>query len=1191
MFLKSVEMFGFKSFPERTRLSFRQGVTVVVGPNGCGKSNISDAIRWVFGERSSKALRSKKMEDVIFLGTSDRPASGLAEVSLTLDNSDRSLDLDEDEVCVTRRIYRSGETEYLINKKPVRLADLLEMFMDTGLGRDGYSLIGQGKIAEVVSAKSEERREIFEEAAGISKHRFRREEAEHNLERAGENLVRLTDIAGVLEARIEPLRIEAEKAKQYLALSAEKTGLELGVWLNTIQKSEAAVKKCEADEETAKAQAAESEIESRKAEQAIQDVFNDSQTYILKIDSLRRETDTHSAEISDCRSKIEIAKGDSAHRQSDIARITGQQKQLEQTIGDSGTFKAESKKQIEEKETQCKALENGIAETEAAIAKLNSETGGAEKRFTELFAEIETASQKVNDLKIAQIQLKSNIEQAEQRLAEHREALDTRTPQLAEAREEAKFLAEDSARITADITKCRNSREGLVLKLENLRAKQDGTRESIGRLEVEIGQALHKAQTLEEMEQQMEGYGGAVKAVLESRSLKGICGVVGRLITVPEQYATAIEIALGGALQHMITDDEQQAKYAINFLKQNNLGRATFLPVSAVTGDLLPEGEFMGKNGYVGIGAQLIQYDIKYTGVMRRLLGRTAVFEDLDSALAAAKQNGYKYRIVTLDGQVVNSGGSLTGGSLGKGSGALSRGNQIMTLRETAAKFKKQSDTLKSDLEALAPEVTAAQRAVDTQAETITGLSEEKVRIDLSLTSAQRQQDELSELIANSKVAVKNLNKQLETDKKALISSDSALETASKHLDEKTAESRALSEGRTDFFTRREALLAEIADKKLKIAENRKDIGILESGIAVAGEDVKAKAEQIAALECEKSAIESAEQTGIQTISALDKRIAELTDKVNGITERINATIALRETTERRMREARESERAIMTRREALVAEQARLQERRLTAQRDFDSTVARLMDEYGLTRSEASKKASPIQNLGEANKTLSKLREKIRALGSVNTGAEQEYAEVSKQYNDLKKQIDDIEKSREKLRNLITELNATMTGMFEKTFAEINKQFSAVFSQLFGGGRAELLLEDPGHVLDCGIEIKAQPPGKSIKNLEQLSGGEQSFLAIAIYFAILKVKPSPFCLLDEIEAALDEVNVRRFAEYLAAMCGNTQFIVITHRRGTMEIADTLYGVTMRQAGQTGGISKIIELNITDVEQKLGIKI
>lgn len=1190
MFLKSVEMFGFKSFPERTRLSFRRGVTVVVGPNGCGKSNISDAIRWVFGERSSKALRGKKMEDVIFLGTADRPASGLAEVSLYLDNADRSLDLDEDEICVTRRIYRSGETEYLINKKSVRLADLLEMFMDTGLGRDGYSLIGQGKIAEVVSAKSEERREIFEEAAGISKHRFRREEAEKNLEKAALNLVRLTDIAGVLESRVEPLRLEAVKAKEYLTLSAEKTGLELGVWLNTIQKSEAAVKKCESDEETAKAQAAESEIESRKAEQAIQDIFNDSQTYILKIDSLRRETDTRSAEISDCRSKIEIAKGDGVHRKSDLARIAEQQKQLKQSIGDSGTFKTESKKQIAEKEAACKTFENGIAETEAALAALNAETGGAEKRFTELFAEIESASQKVNDLKITQVQLKSNIEQAEQRLAEHREALDIRTPQLVETREEAKFLASDSARITADITKCRNSREGLVLKLENLRAKRDGARENIGRLEVEIGQALHKAQTLEDMDRQMEGYGGAVKAVLENRMLS-VCGVVGRLVNVPEAYATAIEIALGGALQHIITDDEQQAKYAINFLKQNNLGRATFLPVSAVTGDLLPEREFSGKNGYVGIGADLIQYDTKYSGVMRRLLGRTAVFEDLDSALSAAKANGYRYRIVTLDGQVVNSGGSLTGGSLGKGGGALSRGNQIKALRETAARQKKKCAALKADFEALAPEIASAQRAVDAQAETIAGLSEEKVRIDLSLTSAQRQQDELSELIANSRVAIKNLTKQLETDKKTLAFSDSALETASKLLDEKSAESRALSEGRTDFFTRRETLLAEIAEQKLKIAENRKDIGILESSIAASGEDAETKAEQIAALECEKSAIESAEQAGMRTISALERRIAELTGKVNVVTEQINAAIALRETTERRMREARDAERAIMTRREALVAEQARLQERRTAARRDFDSTVARLMDEYGMTRSEAAKKAVPIQNQAEANKTLSKLREKIRALGSVNTGAEQEYAEVSKQYNDLKVQIDDIEKSREKLRVLITELNATMTEMFEKTFAEINKQFSSVFTQLFGGGRAELLLEDPEHVLDCGIEIKAQPPGKSIKNLEQLSGGEQAFLAIAIYFAILKVKPSPFCLLDEIEAALDEVNVRRFAEYLAAMCDKTQFIIITHRRGTMEIANTLYGVTMRQGGQTGGISKIIELNIAEVEQKLGIKI
>lgn len=1193
MLLKSVEMFGFKSFPERTRLDFGPGVTGIVGPNGCGKSNISDAVRWVFGERSTKALRGKKMEDVIFSGTSDRAASGFAEVSLTLDNAGGDLGVDSDEVCVTRRVYRSGDSEYLINKKPVRLADLLEVFMDTGLGRDGYSLISQGQIGEIVSARSEDRREIFEEAAGISKHRYRREEAEKSLERANENMVRLTDIAGELEGRVEPLRIAAEKAEKYVELVNEKTGLELGVWLHELEKNDRDRRKYEQDRELVKAQLSECGIALGKAGREIELVFAQSQSCSVEIDNRRREQEELSRLSAQQSSGIELERGELAHREQEESRINGQIEQLRGLISGGRDSVKRDRLAIEEKEEACRRTQAEAAAREAELAALNLAENGAQRRAGELYAQVEAASQRLNEARIRGVELGAEITQMNGRVSEYTAELAENEPLLAELKEEAGLLAADAEKIEKDLTAARNSRDGSGMKLKLLQKEADESAARIGQLKIEVGDCLHKARTLEELEKQMEGYSGSVKAVIRfarGGGLKGICGVVGRLLTVPEKYSVAIEIALGGALQHIITETDEQAKYAMNYLKQTQQGRATFLPINAVNGDVLDAGAFAGCAGFIGGAVSLVGFSKEYTGIFRRLLGRTAVCEDLDSAIAAARKTSYRYKVVTLDGQVVNAGGSMTGGSVSRGAAVLSRANLIAEYRAKAQKLSRQLEEAERERAEKTSELEKAAAAQRRQEEAISGLAQEKVRNDLSASQTGKQLEAVGDLVRSRREALRTLKEGLEKSGRELEENRRLTEKAQSDYDSAGALSREYSQGRSEVFERREKLLEEISRLKLEIAENRKDIGVLEAGIRLAETD---GAEKSAMIEKLSSALAESEETKKATagkIAEAQAKIREYAESSAAVEKEIELIIAQRNTGEQRLAAAREQEKETNSLMAALTAQEARIEERLAAAQRSCDGTVSKLWDEYELTVDEARGKAAPIVNLAETTRALSKLREKIRSLGPINTAAPEEYREVSRRYSEMKTQLDDIETTRGKLGQLIKDLNGTMTEMFTETFEKINAEFGSVFTELFGGGRAELALEDPENVLDCGIAIKAQPPGKTIKNLESLSGGERAFLAIAIYFAILKVKPSPFCLLDEIEAALDDVNVVRYAEYMHSICDRTQFIVITHRHGTMEAADRLYGVTMRQQGQNSGVSKILQLPLDEMEKQLGMK-
>lgn len=1194
MFLKSIEMFGFKSFPERTRLDFTGGITVVVGPNGCGKSNICDAVRWVFGERSSKAMRGKKMEDVIFAGADGRPASGFAEVSLFLDNTDRGLDIEEDEVCITRRIYRSGETEYLINKKNVRLADLLEMFMDTGLGRDGYSLIGQGRISEIVAANSRDRREIFEEAAGISKHRFRREEAERSLEKANDNMLRLTDIMSELESRIEPLRLAAEKAEKYIALVGEKTGLELGVWLSNLNKNENALKKISDDLTAVEAQISESEIKAAGAQREMDGIFAASQSYNVIIDAKRRESETLQHRCADIRSKIELCRADFAHRRADVERMNGQIGQYEAMMSDSDRMVQQYKDDIKAREKGIEDAKTEVAQIEAGLAELNASEGGKQQRYEQLFAEIEAATRRLNDVRIARVQTESEAGVLADKLTESEQALQSHSGVVGDMKEEAELLAEDAAQIASDIEKRNNARSGLEIKAATLANKVNILGQECSALKVDADGCRHKAQTLEDMEKQMEGYAGSVKAVMAraaAGSLRGIRGTVAQLISVEGKYAVAVEIALGGALQDIVTENEEQAKYAINYLKTNNLGRATFLPMSAVSGETMSAGDLSGCEGWHGVASALVKTDPQYSRIIGKLLGRTAVFEDMDTAIAASKKTGYRYRIVTLDGQLINSGGSMTGGSLNKNSGTLSRAGQISDYRARASELEAQLAAKNTELENAGKELAAVRGQLDSDAETMSGLAAEKMRIDMSLAQANRDYEQTKDAIKILTAAVKDIKAAIAQNEKANAAQRLDEQVAAELLEKKNAESRELSDGRTDFFTRREAILESISAKKLQIAEYMKDIGLLNNNIELAGADKQQKQMLIAGVRAQIAAAESGDSEQGGELETLQGELDSLNASIEACSRDIEQTAAERDANEMKMNAVREKDKEIALLRQNLAAESARLTERAATARREYDNTVARLWDEYELTREDAAAKAIPIENTAEATRQLNRLREKIRSLGTVNTAAGEEYAEVSERYTTMKTQYDDIVKSQKELEKLISSLNATMTEMFTKTFNEVNTLFQEVFVELFGGGQAKLRLEDENNVLDCGIEISAQPPGKSIKNLESLSGGEQSFLAVAIYFAILKVKPTPFCILDEIESALDEVNVRRLADYMQAMCGATQFISITHRRGTMEIADTLYGVTMQKAGASSGVSKVLRLNIGEIEEKLGIKV
>ena len=1183
MVFKELEIQGFKSFPDKVKITFDAGVTGVVGPNGSGKSNLSDAVRWVLGETSSRQLRAAgKMEDVIFGGTRRRSAMGFASVRLTLDNTGHTLDVDADEVTIGRKYYRSGDSEYTINGQVCRLRDVYELLLDTGIGRDGYSVIGQGRIAEIVAAKSSERREIFEEACGIAKYRYRKTEAERRLAAAGENLERLRDILGELESRVGPLEKESAKAQKFLELSEQRKTLEVTLWTDSVHRARDTVRQQVRDYETAQADYERFDGEAKAAEQEAEEIRMQAQQLTIAVERLNGDIRSITEQISGSDSRIAVLENDILRNEESIASLRSEIEAGEQDGAEADAALQRHRAVAAKMEAEGEKLAAEIDALNAELEQLADASNASGARKDTLRAEITDLTAKRTEAQVAQAAAEAAEETARQRLPALEQAVQEGTDQWETARQDLTDTIRYREMLTENEKQLANVRSGLELKLKNRKAALDEADTAEQRLGRELDAARQRLSVLRELEKNMDGYQNSVKAVMRAagaRRLRGIIGPVSAILKVEPGCEVAVETALGAALQNIVVENEAAAKAAIALLRSDNAGRATFLPL-----DTVQPGVFRGRlSGTARLASSLVQADARYDNIVSNLLGRIIVVEDINEASRVARDNGFRSRVVTMDGQVINAGGSFTGGSVQRSAGLFTRKQEMEELRIRAAKLQKdclaaqeKTDQCKEQVDALQAELTA------TASEQITAAND-RVR-------AEAEQKRLEAAAAQLETARNARRQEIDTLQAALADSRAKAEDAAKlqaeltaKIDRRIAEMSRIAEGDDSFLTRQNALAQDLSAKRLEQVTRQKDAELAYSQIAALEQRARDAAarrtsleESVAALAARSDACRAEIADIRQTRADSQTTIAQKEAEIREATQKRLARQQAETETLARARTAADS-------REEMSREMARLAERKAAAESEYDQTVAKLWDEYQLSVSQAEALCVEFDSLPALRAQVADLRGKIRALGSVNVSAIEEYKEVKARYDALVTQVTDVEESRNELSRMISKLSAQMREIFTDSFRAINENFGRVFAELFGGGEASLMLEDESDVLSSGIGIRVAPPGKVIKNLEALSGGEQALVAISIYFAILAVNPAPFCILDEIEAALDDANVVRFAQYLRQVSDKTQFIVITHRRGTMEAANVLYGVTM----QEDGVSKLLKLDLEQVDATL----
>ena len=1183
MRLKELEIQGFKSFPDKTKITIGEGITGVVGPNGSGKSNISDSIRWVLGETSSKQLRgSGKMEDVIFGGTQSRGAMGFASVTLTIDNSDHGLDMDADEVTIGRRYYRSGESEYSINGQNVRLKDVYELLLDTGIGRDGYAIVGQGRIAEIVGAKSAERREIFEEASGIAKYRYRKNEAERRLEAAEGNLERLRDILGELEKRVGPLKRDSEKAQQFLELSERRKSLEVTLWVDAIRRANDTVRDQQRKFEAAQADYERLSRQLDEFDEKSAALREEAQQLVLQVEQANADIRAVTEANAGSESEIAVLKNESEHSRFRIDEATSELERAGQGRQSIETEAAGHKAAIEKLHGEVAALDARVTELRAELHALEEKAAASGQRRDVIDAAIARLQDTATAAKVRAASAQSAREAAAQRLAEaQQQAAELETS--AAAAEEEKRRAERRLKDAEDaVTRNDNIKAGLKLKLESRRRQQAEAADALQKADKERSNTSQRIHILEDLERNMDGYQQSVKAVMRAaagRRLRGIIGPVAGILTVEKGYEVAIETALGFALQNIVVEDQGCARAAIGFLKDERAGRATFLPLDTVQGS-----RFTGRlTGTAEVAADLVKCDPRYQHIIDNLLGRIIVVEDLSEASTVAKNLGYRNRIVTLDGQVINAGGSFTGGSTARSVGVFSRKQELDELRARLVKLDKKRADAEKELEARKAEVDNLTAQLSGAEAEGMNASSERLRASLELdrlTAAVAQHEETTRSLTAEIAAQQAAVTQNET---ACAEAEAARAKAEEELTTYNAELAELGESTGSLTAERERITGELSENQMQRLANEKDIGLHEAaleGLQSRTGEAEARARELnAAIEAAKAKIEA----NALKIAEIERTRGENKEKIAAAEETIRTANAARMEKEAAVARLGQENRALTDERERMSGEMARLAERRTAAENELNDTNTKLWEEYQLTAGEAKDLCVEFESLTELRRSVAEVRSKIRGLGNVNVGAIEEYKEVKERYDFLKAQVTDVEKAKSELTRMIAELCSEMEELFTTSFKQINNHFQQIFKELFGGGHARLYLSDESNVLESGIEIEVSPPGKVIKNLSALSGGEQALVAISIYFAILNVNPAPFCFLDEIEAALDDVNVARYAQYLRRMTDHTQFIVITHRRGTMEAADVLYGVTM----QEDGVSKILRLDLDKVSADL----
>ena len=1188
MYLKSLELQGFKSFPDKTLIRFGDDITAIVGPNGSGKSNISDAILWVMGEQSSKTLRGAKMEDVIFGGTQKRTAVGFAEATLTLDNSDRALAYDADEVMVTRRYYRSGDSEYYINKQSARLRDINEMFMDTGLGREGYSNIGQGRIDEILSLKSGDRREIFEEAAGISKYRHRKEETERKLEHTEDNLLRISDKVSELELQLEPLKQQSEKAKKYLELKDELRGVEVTVWLDTLEKLSQAAKKAEEDYASASfvLQQAHDDLDSlyRRAEELGEELRSRDG----ELETLRVKVNMLSASHQQLDGQLAVLRGNQQNNTANIARIEEELRGQEDRSGGVTAQVEQTQERIREIEETLAQKRRELDHIQQELAAMTSNAQGLTRQYLELKGKESALSADIAAAEADSRGLEESMLQSRERLGQLEEDLTAGAARHHEAQMNLDGSRKALKTAQEDVTAASNTIAGYTLRQQNRGKRRDELlsrqRELLGKLD----SVSAKARVFRAMERDFESYQKSVRMVMQEAQrgkLPGIHGPVSRLIRTENAYTVAVEIALGAAMQQIVVERESDGKAAISYLKRTGGGRATFLPLSSIQGRTLQENGLENCRGFVGIASDLVKSEEKYRGIVENLLARTVIVSDLDAAIAMSQRYHSRFKIVTLDGQVMNAGGSMTGGSVNKDAGILSRANELEKLTGEEKSLQQEKLVLEAELQ-------EAQRQFD--------------QVEFELTAARDQLRAAEDQV----LRLQGQEKQYEILLDAVIQAEETARREQESIRQRDSSDRerfAAQRAKVQFYTQ-------------QLAQTREEIARLEGSQSAAAEATAQMTGKVTALKTEEAALEAERATAQEHILDLkqlqsamegdrEKKIA-LMDAIREDNRRLEQEMEQlaksQAENDERSRQAEQQLRAVQTSRAECEAAKTRsereaqeknkdilnmeracalLEQKKVTSSMEESQIVDKLWDSYGLTPGTAGAFRVELESTAAGNRRASELKRKIAGLGTPNLGAIEEYARVNERYSYLASQRDDVLTSKRELESIIRDITKEMTSIFVTEFGKIDHYFGQVFDEMFGGGKGQLILEDPENPLTCGIEIRVQPPGKQVKTITLLSGGEKAFVATALYFAILKVRPTPFCLLDEIDAALDDRNVERFASYLHNLSRNTQFIVITHRRGTMEASDVLYGVTMQEQG----VSKLLRLDLNQMEAYLDI--
>ncbi len=1181
MYLKRMELQGFKSFADRTVLEFKPGITAVIGPNGSGKSNISDAIRWVLGEQSMKSLRGAKSEDVIFAGTQARKSLGFAEVSIVIDNTDGRLPIEYTEVTVTRKIYRSGETGYFINKTPCRLKDILELFMDTGIGKDGYSIIGQGKIDEILSNKSEDRRHIFEEAAGIVKYRVRKQESEKKLEQTKLNLLRINDILAEIEGNIEPLKEQSDKARKYLDLREELKKIEVGLFIHNINVDKEKLEQIVKDAEILEAQ---NETENTKMDE----LQNKKNEIKQRIDEIIKEIEEKQNLGFESTNKIEKINSEIGITKERIQNNEINNKRLEEEIVETNSkideLTEEQKQKIDKKENLASSKEkyvNELAEKEKELEELNSKLTEKEKEIEGKKQVVEQNTDKRYEL-LSDINLeKQNYENLEKREKTVKSEIQDAISELDSTRDTKQQLSQGFSELESKRNKAKENLEAKLGTKQEAMDKVQKFDEEINKLTYELRMKDSRHKFLVETEREKEGYIKSVRSLMldcekDANLKKGTHGILANLIGVPKDYETAIEMALGQALQNVVTQTEDDAKKLIAHLRENNLGRASFLPISSVRGKRIERVVSNNIEGVIGIASDLVKYDKKYEQIVLNLLGKTVIVKDMDAGIAISKINNYTFRVVTLDGDIINPSGAITGGSVAKKTvNILGRSREIEDLAKEIEKLKSKINSITEEKEKYSASIT------DVIEETA---KLEKELQDIEVVYATENQKMLSLEDAVSKAQArleklreeeKSIVQQKEVSIKTREEKEQEVEEISKQIDSLNVVIKEFAELNKDNQKYIDDLNFDITNLKISVSSFDESKNSIEELLDRIQKDIE---NNNLSITNKKETIENTKRESEELekkITTLNEEIEQIKKAVESSSKDIEKLKDERTEQNEKLNVIEEDIRNQFNVIEDLKAQIVKIDIKKTKTEEEIQEYTNELWNEYEITPNTAEEYVIPT-NVNQTQKDVNNLRNAIKELGSINIDSIEEYKKIKERYDFMTEQRLDLENTMAKLRKVISEMTETMKNQFREKFEIINKNFNEVFIELFGGGKAELILEDENNILECGIDIRVQPTGKKLQNMLLLSGGERAFTAIALLFAILKINPAPFCILDEIEAALDDVNVYRYAEYLKKFSSTTQFLVITHRKGTMEAADSVYGVTMEE----NGISKLLSMKL-----------